>query len=344
MKKDYQLKVPETHARQSVCDQLDLLTKRVEQGLFTAADYSSTVQPYTDRYCLNPQQRFVRGFCRLTIQAMLQKYHASLSHYSDVNELRQNAFLKRFSLSSRSWSQNDQQQAHRVQLKIEQLLGETDRWPVFIEQTCIIGNHLIQLQHAMSWSVEQTARHLIRPRISKLIDRLLCWNQVIGSLERIRQRLLLNQCTDQQIQQMHHNLLRILVDTKQSLEKRVSSSDHQFLRQFIQKVDLSLWLDRLEWLSHRLDYYARHQGVVRTALAWIAQHNRLMNIQRIISESQVVIARIKQWHKVPDSIKQSIAQLERIVFTDLEKLDNDMRVGAKLAQSLNEDSEIIQSD
>ena len=103
----------------------------------------------------------------------------------------------------------------------------------------------------------------------------------------------------------------------------------------IQKVDISLWLDRLQWLSYRLDHYARQQGLVRTAIAWIAQHNRLMNIQRVISETQIVIAHIQQWHRMPESVKRSIAHFEEVLFTELASVDADMHKSVQLAEQLN---------
>ena len=345
MKKDFQLLSPNTRVRQSVSDHLELLSKRIDQGLYTSVDYITTVQPYTDRYCVNPQQRFVRGFCRLSIQAMLQKYIASLSHCGDLGEARKITYLNRFNpLLLRRWHQHDLQQVLRIQQMLEQLLHETEQWPVFIEQGCIVGHNLLQLQQAMSLGIEQTVRRLIRPKIQRVIDQLLSWNQVMQSLKRVRQRLRLNQCTDHQIHEMHRNLLRMITDTEQSFSPHNQLSNHQVVKQFMQKVDLSLWVDRLEWLSRRLDHYTRNQGVVRTALAWIAQHNRLMNIQRIISEAQVVIARMQQWRHTPDSVKQSIVQLERIVFNDLKSHENDMHVSVQMAQTLNQDTQRIESD
>ena len=342
MKKDFQLSSPNTRVRKTVCNQLERLIKHIEQGLLTASDYAATVQPYTDRYCMNPQQRFVRGFCRLSIQAMLQKFIASLSHYGDSSEARQSAYLYRFRLlPNQQWYRQDVQQAMRVQQKLEQLLSETEQWPLFIDQSCLLGQKLGLLQQAMCWTIEQTARRLVCLQTQHVIDQLLNWNQVMQSLKRIREGIRHNQCADSQLQQMHLNLLRMIADTQDYFSPDRPSPNHYMIRQLIQKVDLSLWLDRLQWLNQRLDHYTRHQGIVRTAITWIGQYNRLMNIQRIISETQVAITRMHQWQHIPDSVKQSITQLESLVFVDLESVDNDMQVGAKLAQALNEETQNI---
>ena len=108
------------------------------------------------------------------------------------------------------------------------------------------------------------------------------------------------------------------------------------VRVLLNRIDMNLWLDRLQWMCSRLEQYVRQQGVLQQAIEWVAQHNRLVNIHRMISELNLIIIRLRQWHELPDTVKQSISHLENVVFSDLDSMTKDMKITSQMVTALND--------
>jgi hypothetical protein len=337
MKKDYQLAAPNTLTRQHIVELLDTLLTSIEAALFTSADYATTVQPYTDRFCLSPQKRYARGYCTLTIQAMLQKFSASLNQQSHTDDAQHDALLNRFRIAYQtSWKNRDISHAHQMQDRIAKLTVILNSWPGFIKQGSVVGGCLEYLQHAMSWSINQTALNLIRPAMMKTFATLITWHSVLQSVQRIRLRLQKDQLSDHQIQQMHHHLINFVEHSNNFSMSHPGVLSSPSVRVLLNRIDMNLWLDRLQWMCSRLEQYVRQQGVLQQAIEWVAQHNRLVNIHRMISELNLIIIRLREWHELPDTVKQSISHLENVIFSDLDSMTKDMKITSQMVTALND--------
>ena len=85
----------------------------------------------------------------------------------------------------------------------------------------------------------------------------------------------------------------------------------------LEKIEVTLQLDRLQRLCYKLDSYLQQKGFIQRAIIWVSQQTRFVNIHRILSQVSLIIERMKDWYRVDHEIKQKIVQIERIIEVDL---------------------------